>query len=114
MKIKDICKCCGVGSIRNLKEGDILTPLDGSGMPNGLHYVLFNGVGSNPPFKPVRVKKIEGDTLAVTPLHWDDVMQMRKERFSEKVYPALSWIEGVDRDVFWVYAPHCSFVEIVD
>lgn len=111
MKIKKTCSECGETTTKEIKVGDIITPRDGSGMPNGLHHVLWNGCGKDVPFKPVRVLQVEGNMLAVTPLHWDD--STNREQFDDKVYPALSWIPSRrgSRDVFWIYAPHCHPIE---
>ena len=110
MEIKTTCNCCGNTTTRQIKVGDTIELGDGSGMPNGLHHVLWNGVGSNPPFKPVRVVRVEGNTLAVIPLHWGNREFAHKEKFDDKVYPALSWLLD-SRDIFWVYAPHCQPVK---
>ena len=116
MKIKESCnQCGGSGSItRQIKKGDIMTPRDGSGMPRGLHHVLWNGHGRRdlylPPaeaFKPIRVLRVEGDMLAVVPLHWDDAEIQRKEMLDQNIGPALTWIPDADNDIFWIYAPHC-------
>ena len=55
MNIKYNCDACGGTGVidRSPQVGDVLQPLDGSGFPNGLHPILFNGTGI--PFKPVRV-----------------------------------------------------------
>jgi len=112
MKIERTCECChGEGVvIDTVKVGDVITPNDGSGMPTGLHHVLWNGVDSAPPFKPVRVVRIEGDALAVVPLHWENKGIKYDELLDANVSPALSWLpEAHEREVFWVYAPYCFF-----
>ena len=112
MKIKGSCSQCGGSITKEVEAGDIITLGDGSGMSNGLHHVLWNGWGKDVPFKPVRVLRVEGNMLAVTPLHWEKDAGNR-EQFDDKVYPALSWIpsRGGSRDVFWIYAPHCHPIE---
>jgi len=115
MEITETCKQCGGrGSItRQIEVGDIITPGDGSGMPNGLHHILWNGVSKAVPFKPVRVLQVEGNMLAVQPLHWDDKETRYREILDNSVSPALSWIPNADRGVFWIYAPHCHPIKEV-
>ena len=115
MNIKVTCEQCGNQTERPIKVGDIIRLGDGSGMPNGLHHVLFNGVGSYPLFKPVRVRRIEGSMLAVAPLYWEYGHEKGRERLDPKVYPALSWIPGDEgrRGVFWVHSDSCKPIEEV-
>lgn len=101
--MKITCKYCnGTGKV-NVKVGDIVTPRDGSGMPNGLHTILFNGIGSSPPFNPVKVLHIEGSALFVVPI------DLRGKEFEEGPYGARSWMEidGEGVSGFWIYAPFC-------
>jgi len=75
MNIKDTCKCCGRTTEREIREGDILYPYDGSGMSGKLHEILWNGLHHNcQPFKPVRVSVVYGDgeIIGVVPLHTCD------------------------------------------
>lgn len=83
MKIKSNCEHCnGTGeSERKIKPGDILVAYDGSGMPNALRRLLFNGIDSNPPFKPVRVIKVVEHLIAVVPEYWSDGDKMRDDIF---------------------------------
>ena len=126
MNIKQTCQHCGGNGFINttIKVGDIIQPRDGSGMPNALHHLLWNGsdpcnkgrdlpLPQNEAFKPVRVLSIEGDMLAVIPLHWDDRDIRHKEMFDDKVYPALSYIwkgnyhnnTSIYDHAFWINAP---------
>ncbi len=126
MKIEVTCKECGARHNREIKVGDVVKPYDGSGMPNALHHLLWNGsepcnkgrtlpLPSNEAFKPVRVLSIEGDMLAVIPLHWDNLDIRHQEMFNDKVYPALTHIwkgdyhnyKSVYDHAFWIHAPVC-------
>jgi len=57
--------------------------------------------------------------LAVIPLHWDDLEIRRKERFDEKIYPAISGIwkgYGINNvgEGFWIHGPTSSPILIKD
>ena len=110
MKIKQTCTRCGGCGTEDteVKEGDILTPRDGSGMPKGLHRVLWNGMGAGVPFKPIRIIQVEDAALAVVPLHWDDADTRHKEKLNDEVNPAISWLP--ESEVFWIYAPYCNLI----
>jgi len=105
VKISRTCdKCQGTGKItRELSAGDIVVPRDGSGMPQGLHHVLWNGLGSIPSFNPVKILHIEGNAMFVTPVDW------KGKCYDTETYSAQSWMEidGKGVDGFWIYAPHC-------
>lgn len=121
MKIIRECFICGQKTESEIQVGDVVKPYDGSGMPNGLHSILWNGAGrrhlplpQEEAFKPVRVVSIEGDMLAVVPFHWDkDRGTARKEEFSNEIYPALCpiWKETYDGwgvlcdHAFWIHGP---------
>ena len=84
MKIKTTCKECGNETTRELKVGDILTPTDGSGMPNKLHELLWNGHSCSG-FKPVKVVAISGYMIAVIPASWQDRDIRRSDIFDNKI-----------------------------
>jgi hypothetical protein len=115
MEIRKTCEQCGGSGFitQQIKVGDIITLGDGSGMPNALHHILWNGVDKTVSFKPVRVLQVEGNMLAVQPLHWDDKEIRYKEMFDKEVYPALSWIPSADRSVFWTNALHCQPIYLI-
>ena len=93
------CKHCNGKGKRSIQVGDIVTPQDGSGVPNGLHEIIFNGVGSDPPFSPVKVLHIEGNALFVLPI------DCRGKTFDAGPYGARSWMEIGNG--YWIFAPHC-------
>ena len=108
MEIVQTCNCCkGKGKItRQLEAGDIISPTEGSGLPNGLKPILQiwqnqKVVG----FKPVKILYIEGQVLFVTPISWQG------KEWDKDVHAAQSWmlIDGNGVIGFWVYAPHCYF-----
>jgi hypothetical protein len=78
------------------KIGDIVTPVDGSGMPEPLkEYLHKNGT-----FGDVRVLDIQGDLISVMPVGltmgqiWDD----------EKLSGCCQWLStGVYAHGFWIY-----------
>lgn len=103
------CKVCDG---RELKLGDIVTPTDGSAMPNALQKLTWNGsCGSG--FKPVRVLAISGEMLGVVPASWDDKDTRIAEMFREDVNPAIAslWV-GNERygEGFWINA-HTSHLK---
>jgi len=123
MKFTVTCdKCNGKGVIeRELRIGDIVTPCDGSAMPNALHKLLWNGHGRtdlpllmNEAFKPVRVLAISGEFLGVTPASWTNRDTMMAERFREDIYPAISclWVGGKQYgEGFWINAKISHLLE---
>lgn len=100
------CQRCNGSGKRQLSVGDIVTPRDGSGFPNGLHSILFQGTGEN--FKPVRVLSIQGNMLGVVPVHWDDKEIRHTELFGKegRAYQASNWIwvngKSVTEYGFWI------------
>lgn len=112
MNIKECCNYCkGRRTItREVVTGDIITPNDGSGLPNGLKPILQiwqDGVVIG--FEPIKVLHIEGEALFVTPMDW------KGKQFASEIYAARSWmnINGDGREGFWVYAPHCHPIKEV-
>ena len=108
MEITQTCNYCkGKGKItRQVGVGDILSPADGSGLPNGLKPLLQIWQDRCVvDFKPVKVLHIEGETLFVIPIDWEG------KRYDHDVYLAQSWmiIDEHGTTGFWVYAPHCHF-----
>lgn len=121
MKVITKCSCCdGTGkTTREIKVGDVLTPLDGSGMPTGLQGILFTKTRS--PFRPIRVLDIQGKLLAVEPAHWNGKDIDRKwedlHKNNEAALHASMWIweDNDDIDVisqcgFWIDAQRCHLV----
>jgi hypothetical protein len=118
-------KCKGVAISRKIRVGDVIQPLDGSGMPNVLHTLLWNGVGiryqdlplsPETAFKPVRVLSIEGDMLAVVPLYWDNFDAKWKDWRNDEVRAALSYVwktqlwnhsqfDCIAEKAFWIHGP---------
>ena len=107
MEISKKCDRCGGGGYikREIKLGDVLVPHDGSGMPNALHKLTFNGTGKG--FKPVEVLAVSGEMLGVTPASWNNKETMLRERFEDDVYPAITslWANGTRYgEGFWINA----------
>jgi hypothetical protein len=119
MEFLSTCKHCkGSGkTTTTIRVGSIIQPTDGSSMCNALHKMLWNGEGrtnlplpQNEAFKPVRVVAIEGNMLAVVPLHWEDRIGRITDRQDDKCYAAMSsiWTGNPYKHVatrgFWIHA----------
>jgi len=125
MFIETKCKeCGGTGKHRReIRVGDVVTPQDGSAMCNALHRILFNGVGSSPPFKPVRVVAIEGEMLGVVPVHWDNQQTYIDEMYhgEHPVGDSACWIwrgtynnpKSVTGAGFWIHAHVSNLKEVI-
>jgi len=114
MKIKTSCKACGGAGFktRELRIGDIVTPIDGSSMPHGLHRKLEirggNEYGENhvTGFFPVRVLSIEGEMLAVEPVYFPESWK-NDDAYKNSIAPI--WGPGSCNqlgDGFWIHSRH--------
>ena len=113
MKVKVFCKAYGgTGSeIREIRVGDVLTPVDGSSMPWGLHRKLDirGSEGHVTGFRPVRVLSVEGEMLAVEPV---DSPESWKNDDAYKNSIAPIWGPGSGNQLgngFWIHSRHCSW-----